>query len=73
MSYVNNFYVRSVSRVGFLPCDDEPIREVYHPKKKIPIPSTAPPHPTPKKLIIMNHSIYYKPNSAVPLASKKIF
>jgi hypothetical protein len=21
----------------------------------------------------MNHSIYYKPNSAVPLASKKIF
>jgi hypothetical protein len=66
MSYVNNFYVRSVSRVGSLPCDDEPIREVYHSKKRDQSP--PPPHPPPpKKLINMNHSIYYKPNSAVPL------
>jgi hypothetical protein len=45
MSYVNNFYVRSVSGVGFLPCDDEPIREVYQPKKDPKKSKLSPPLP----------------------------
>jgi hypothetical protein len=61
---MNNLYVKNVLGVGFLPCDDEPIKKVYQPKKDKKIKVV----PSPPKLINMNQSIYYKPNSTVPLA-----
>ncbi len=46
MNYVNNLYVKSVLGVGFLPYDDEPIREAYQPKKRQKDQS-CPLHPPP--------------------------
>jgi hypothetical protein len=51
--------------VLFLVMMNQSERSIIQKKETNPLHRLTP--PPPKKLINMNHSIYYKPNSAVPL------